>query len=126
VIETFNVEGAPPAVGPYSHGVLCSGTMLFLSGQVALLADGSFVDGDVTAQTEQVFKNISLVLASQGATLADVVKTTVLLATMDDFAAMNTVYADTFGEHRPARSAFAVARLPKDALVEIEVIACRA
>ena len=100
--------------------------MLFLSGQVALLADGSFVNGDVAAQTEQVFKNISLVLASQGATLDDVVKTTVLLATMDDFAAMNAVYASAFGEHRPARSAFAVARLPKDALVEIEVIACRA
>lgn len=124
MIETFNVEGAPAAVGPYSHGVACSGTMLYFSGQIALRPDGSFVDGDVAAQTQQAFENIRTVLAARGATLNDVVKTTVFLQSMEDFAAMNAVYAEAFGEHRPTRSAFEVARLPKDALVEIEVIAC--
>lgn len=124
MIETFNVDGAPAAVGPYSHGVACSGIMLYFSGQIALRPDGSFVDGDVAAQTTQAFENIRMVLAARGATLNDVVKTTVFLKSMDDFAAMNEVYAASFGDHRPTRSAFEVARLPKDALVEIEVIAC--
>ena len=124
MIETFNVEGAPPAVGPYSHGVACSGTMLYFSGQIALRPDGTFVDGDVAAQTRQAFENIRTVLAARGATLNHIVKTTVFLQSMEDFAAMNAVYAEAFGDHRPARSAFEVARLPKDALVEIEVIAC--
>ena len=124
MIETFNVDGAPAAVGPYSHGAACSGTMVYFSGQVALRPDGSFVDGDVTAQTIQAFENIRTVLAARNATLTHVVKTTVFLKDMNDFAAMNAVYAEAFGEHRPARSAVEVARLPKDALVEIEVIAC--
>jgi len=124
MIETFNVEGAPPAVGPYSHGVACTGTMLYFSGQIALRPDGNFVDGDVAAQTRQAFENIRTVLAARGATLNHIVKTTVFLQSMNDFAAMNAVYAEAFGDHRPARSAFEVARLPKDALVEIEVIAC--
>ncbi len=123
-IETFNVEGAPPAVGPYSHAAVCTGTMMYLSGQVALRADGSFVEGDVQAQTRQVFENIRTVLAAKGATLQNVVKATVFLQSMTDFSSMNEVYAEAFGDHRPTRSAFEVARLPKDALVEIEVIAC--
>lgn len=124
-VTTFNAPDGPPAVGPYSHGVVASGTLVFLSGQIPLLSDGTMIDGNCDAQTRQVFRNIITVLAYQGLTLNDVVKCTVFLATMDDFAAMNAVYAESFGTHCPARSAFQVARLPKDALVEIEVIACK-
>jgi 2-iminobutanoate/2-iminopropanoate deaminase len=122
-IESIIAPAAPPAIGPYAHAVKCSGTMLYLSGQIALRPDGSMVEGDVDAQTRQVMVNICAILATQGATLENVVKSTVFLASMNDFAGMNAVYAEAFGAHRPARSAFEVARLPKDALVEIEVVA---
>ncbi|MCO6466895.1 MAG: deaminase [Bradyrhizobiaceae bacterium] len=124
-VTTFNSPTGPQAVGPYSHGVIARGELVFLSGQIPLLANGTMVVGDCTEQTRQVFYNIKEVLSSQGLGLNDVVKCTVFLASMEDFAAMNAVYGEAFGDHRPARSAFQVARLPKDALVEIEVIACR-
>lgn len=95
-----------------------------MSGQIPLRADGSMVDGSIQDQTKQVFANIRNVLASQGATLNNIVKTTVFLQSMGDFAGMNDVYAAEMGDHRPARSAVEVAKLPKNALVEIEVIAC--
>ena len=95
-----------------------------MSGQIPLRADGSMVDGSIQDQTRQVFANIRTVLASQGATLNNIVKTTVFLQSMGDFAGMNDVYAAEMGEHRPARSAVEVDKLPKNALVEIEVIAC--
>ena len=120
-MDILTAPGAPAAVGPYSHAVRVGG-LLFCSGQVAL-KDGALVGDDVAAQTEQVFRNVRAVLASAGADLADVVKTTVYLDTMDDFQAMNAVYADAFGDHRPARSTVAVDALPVGALVEIEVIA---
>jgi 2-iminobutanoate/2-iminopropanoate deaminase len=104
--------------------VACSGDLVFLSGQIALCDDGTLDSGDVSAQTHRVFLNIRTILSARGLSLTNVVKCTVFLADMADFAAMNAVYAYEFGEHRPARSAFQVARLPKDALVEIEVIAC--
>ena len=118
-----NAQGAPAAVGPYSHAVRAGG-LLFCSGQVALDPEtDALVGGDVAAQTRQVFANVRAVLAEAGAGLADVVKTTVFLRTMDDFQAMNAVYADAFGGHRPARSTVAVAGLPLDVAVEIEVVA---
>jgi len=98
--------------------------MIFLSGQISLRADGTMVDGSIHEQTRQVFANIRTVLASQGATLNNIIKTTVFLQSMSDFVGMNEVYAAEMGEHRPARSAVEVAKLPKNALVEIEVIAC--
>ena len=123
-IETFNAPKAPPAIGPYSHGVVVQGTLLYTSGQVALNEQGEMVGNDVAEQTQQVFRNLNGILAAKGATLSNVVKTTVFLADMADFAAMNEVYSSSFGDHRPARSTFQVARLPKDARVEIEVVAC--
>ena len=118
-----SASGAPAAVGPYSHAVRAGG-LLFCSGQVALdPGTNALVGGDVTAQTERVFANIRAVLAEAGTGLERVVKTTVFLKTMDDFQAMNAVYADAFGDHRPARSTVAVAGLPLDVDVEIEVIA---
>ncbi len=116
-------DAAPAPVGPYSQAVL-SGGLLFCAGQIPLTPEGTVVDGDVAAQTEQVFANIKAVLAAAGATLDHVVKTTVFLQSMDDFAAMNGVYARHFKDGlEPARSAVEVARLPKDVRVEIEVIA---
>ncbi len=120
-MDVLSAPGAPAAVGPYSHAVRTGG-LLFCSGQVAL-RDGALVGDDVAAQTEQAFENVRAVLAAAGAGLGDVVKTTVYLDTMDDFQAMNAVYADAFGDHRPARSTVAVEGLPVGALVEIEVIA---
>lgn len=124
MIRPFSAPDAAQPIGPYSHGVECTGRMIFMSGQIPLRADGSMVDGTIREQTKQVFANIRTVLASQGASLTNVVKTTVFLQSMNDFAGMNEVYAVEMGEHRPARSAVEVAKLPKNALVEIEVIAC--
>ena len=122
-MDILSAPGAPAAVGPYSHAVRVGG-LLFCSGQVALSpTEGALVGDDVAAQTEQVFRNIRAVLATAGVGLGDVVKTTVYLDTMDDFKAMNAVYAEAFGDHRPARSTVAVDALPVGALVEIEVIA---
>lgn len=114
---------APAAIGPYSQGVKANG-FLFLSGQVALdPASGQLVDGDVRAQTERVLKNLGAVLEAAGSSLASVVKTTVFLADLDDFAAMNEVYARFFSHPPPARATVEVAGLPRDARVEIDVIA---
>jgi len=114
---------APPAVGPYSQGIQ-AGSFVFLSGQIPLVRDtGKFVDGIIKEQTEQVIANIKALLASQGLDLSDVVKATVFLADMNEFAAMNEVYARHFTGAPPARSTVQVARLPRDARVEIEVIA---
>jgi 2-iminobutanoate/2-iminopropanoate deaminase len=114
---------APQAIGPYSQGVIANG-FLYTAGQVALIpATMEMVAGDVTAQTEQVMKNLNAILTEAGTSFSRVVKTTVFLATMDDFAAMNAVYAKHFGDHRPARSTVAAKTLPKNALVEIDVVA---
>ncbi len=114
---------APKAIGPYSQGVIANG-VLYTAGQVALdPATMALVPGDVKAQTDRVFLNLRAVLEEAGASLGKVVKTTVFLASMDDFAAMNEVYAKHFGEHRPARSTVAVKTLPKNALVEIDCVA---
>jgi 2-iminobutanoate/2-iminopropanoate deaminase len=114
---------APPAIGPYSQGIN-TGSFVFLSGQIPLVRDtGKIVSPMIKEQTEQVIANIKALLASQGLNLGDVVKATVFLADMDEFAAMNEVYAKHFTGTPPARSTVQVARLPRDARVEIEVIA---
>ena len=118
IIQTPN---APAAIGPYSQAII-AGDLLFTSGQIPLRADGSLVDGDITEQTLQVMANLKAVIEAAGADLSKVIKTTVFLKNLDDFAAMNKVYGDFFGNHAPARSTLQVAKLPRDVLVEIEAI----
>ena len=117
---------APAAIGPYSQAIV-SGDLIFTSGQIPLApASGELVQGDIQAQTRQVFSNLREVLQEAGASLDDAVKVNVYMTDLKDFAALNEVYATFFGEGGyPARSAVEVARLPKDALVEIEVIAVK-
>lgn len=121
-MKTVSTTNAPAAIGPYAQGIIVN-NMFYSSGQIPLTASGDLVDGDITVQTNQVFDNLKAVLAAAGTSLSQVVKTTVFMKNMNDFAAMNEVYAAHFGDHKPARSAVEVARLPKDVLVEIEVIA---
>lgn len=115
---------APQAVGPYSQGVEANG-ILFLAGQIPLDPSGNMVPGGITEQTERVLQNIQALLAAAGLTFDDVVKSTVFLSDMNNFAGMNAVYAKYYTANPPARSTVQVARLPKDALVEIETIAIR-
>ena len=122
-METVSTDKAPGAIGPYSQAITANG-MVFCSGQIPIdPATGSFVSEVVAEQTEQVFKNLSEVLAAAGTGLNKVVKTTVFLADMNDFAEMNEVYARFFTENKPARATVQAARLPRDAKVEIECIA---
>ena len=115
-------NAAPPAIGPYSQAVR-SGDLLFVSGQIPLdPATGQLVEGDVSAQTHRVLQSLDAIVRAAGATLDDVVKTTVYLADMNDFVAMNRVYGTYFADPAPARAAVQVARLPKDAQVEIDAI----
>jgi 2-iminobutanoate/2-iminopropanoate deaminase len=119
--ESVPTPNAPPVAGPYSAAVR-AGDWFVLAGQVPLdPATGTMVDGDAATQCRQVLANISGVLADCGASLADVAKTTVFVTDLADFAAMNAVYAEAFGDHRPARSTVQVAALPGGAHVEIEV-----
>jgi 2-iminobutanoate/2-iminopropanoate deaminase len=124
--EVVATPAAPDAIGPYSQAIVVDG-LVFCSGQVALEpgSSGRFVGGDVAVQTRRVLENLSQVLQAAGSGLAKVVKTTVYLTNMDHFAAMNQVYAEFFGSHRPARATVAVAALPKGALVEIDAVAQR-
>ena len=121
-VETHN---APKPIGPYSQAVQTGNGFLYLSGQIPLDTQGNIVGTTIEEQTRQVFHNIQAVLEAAGYTLADVVKTTVFLQDLNEFAAMNAVYAEIFGAHKPARSAVQVARLPKDVKIEVEVIAYR-
>lgn len=121
-MKTISTSNAPQAIGPYSQAVQTN-NLIFTSGQIALLPDGQFLEGDVEAQAHQVLKNLSAVLEEAGSSLQKVVKTTIFLANMEDFAKVNAVYAEHFGEHKPARSTVGVKQLPKNALVEIEAIA---
>lgn len=122
-MTTHNINGAPAAIGPYSHAIRV-GDLVFCSGQTPLDPDTmKLVGKDVAEQTEQVLINLKTVLEGLGLSLNHIVKTTVFLKTMDDFADMNTVYSRIFGNHKPARSTIAVKQNPMDALVEIECIA---
>ena len=122
--QIISTDKAPAAVGPYSQGIVASGTFLFTAGQIPMHPlSGEIVGESITGQTRQALKNLNAVLEAAGSSLQDVVKCTVFLQNMNDFAAMNEVYAQHFGDSPPARSAVEVARLPKGALVEIEAIA---
>jgi 2-iminobutanoate/2-iminopropanoate deaminase len=122
-MKFVSTGGAPQAIGPYSQGTIVNG-FVFTAGQVALdPATGDVVAGGAAQQTERVMQNLSAILKAAGSGLDRVVKTTVFLTDMADFAAMNEVYAKAFGDHRPARSTVAVASLPKGVRVEIEAIA---
>ncbi len=116
-------DQAPKAIGPYSQAVAANG-LLFVSGQIPVSpTSGEIVSPDIKKQTEQSLKNLQAILASEGRTVDDVVKTTVFIRNINDFAQVNEVYAGVFTENPPARSCVEVARLPKDVLVEIEAIA---
>ena len=121
-MQYIHTENAPAAIGPYSQAIKV-GDMVFTSGQIALTPNGEFLDGSVEAQARQVLKNLSEVLKEAGSSMSKVVKTTIFLADMGDFAAINEIYAEAFGDHKPARSTVAVKTLPKNALIEIEAIA---
>jgi 2-iminobutanoate/2-iminopropanoate deaminase len=125
-MEQIQTDRAPQAIGPYSQAIKITGIngLIFLSGQIPLDPERmKVVEGDVRAQTERVFKNLEAVLDAAGSSLARVVKTTVYLADLNDFTAMNEVYATFFNSTRPARSTIQAARLPRDVLVEIDLIA---
>ena len=121
-MQIISTPDAAQAIGPYSQAIKAGG-FIFTSGQIALKPDGEFVAGGVEAQARQVLQNLAAILKEAGATLQDAVKTTIFLADMGDFATVNEIYAAAFGAHKPARSTVQVAKLPKGALVEIEVIA---
>ena len=118
----ISTKEAPQAIGPYSQAVEANG-MIYTSGQIGLTPEGAFASTDVAGQTHQVMKNLTAVLGASGVTLNEVIKTTIFLADMNDFAAVNEIYASYFGTHRPVRSTVAVRTLPANALVEIDCVA---
>ena len=121
--QVIHTDNAPKAIGPYSQAVK-AGNMLFVSGQVPFVPETmEIVEGDVQAQTRQSLTNVQAILKEAGADFSDVVKTTVFIKDMNEFAQINEVYGEFFGENKPARACVEVARLPKDVKVEIEVIA---
>ncbi|MBA9029189.1 2-iminobutanoate/2-iminopropanoate deaminase [Peribacillus huizhouensis] len=121
-MKSIHTNEAPAAIGPYSQGIIVN-NLFFSSGQIPLTAEGEMVTGDVREQTHQVFNNLKAVLKEAGASLETVIKATVFIKSMDDFSSINEVYGEYFSTHKPARSCVEVARLPKDALIEIEVVA---
>jgi len=122
-MEIITSSHAPAAIGPYSQAVRV-GSFLFCSGQIGIDIETAELAGDdVETQTQQVFKNIRAITKASGLDLKDIVKTTVFLTDLDDFAVVNNIYANEFGNHKPARSTVQVARLPMDALIEIECVA---
>jgi 2-iminobutanoate/2-iminopropanoate deaminase len=124
-MDFVHTEAAPAAIGPYSQAAIV-GDLVFTAGQVALdPTTGTVIEGGIEAQTARVLENLAAVLAAAGSSLSQVVKTTVFLTDMADFPAMNQVYAEEFGDHKPARATVAVAGLPLGVRVEIEVVATR-
>ncbi|MDF2787211.1 MAG: reactive intermediate/imine deaminase [Neobacillus sp.] len=121
-MKVVQTNQAPAAIGPYSQGIIVN-NLFYSSGQIPLTAEGVMIEGGIKEQTHQVFKNLEAVLTAAGGSFETVVKATVFIKSMDDFAAINEVYGEYFSTNKPARSCVEVARLPKDALVEIEVIA---
>ncbi len=123
--KILNTANAPAAIGPYSQGVQCC-NMVFVSGQLPFVPEtGALLEGSVGEMTVQSMKNIEAILAEAGCTLKDVVKTTIFLKELNDFAEVNAAYATFFPENPPARACVQVAKLPRDAKVEIEAIACK-
>jgi 2-iminobutanoate/2-iminopropanoate deaminase len=120
--KTIHTDSAPQAIGPYSQAQQV-GNLLYTSGQIPLLPDGTLSGEDVQTQTRQVLNNVQAVVEAAGSGLEHVVKVTIFIKNMDDFASINDIYAEYFGQTKPARSCVEVARLPKDVLVEMECIA---
>ena len=121
-MNTVQTDDAPRAIGPYSQAVQVDG-WLYVSGQLPMTPGGDMVEGDIEIQAEQVFNNIEAILKAAGGSLSQVVKATVFVQDLNDFARLNAVYERRFAGHKPARSTVEVARLPRDARVEIEIIA---
>ncbi|MBO0995493.1 RidA family protein [Bacillus sp. SD088] len=121
-MKIVSTNQAPVAIGPYSQGIVAN-QLFYSSGQIPLTPEGEIVAGGVVEQTHQVFRNLQAVLEEAGASLETVIKATVFIQNMDHFTTINEVYGDYFSSHKPARSCVEVARLPKDVLLEIEVIA---
>ena len=121
MLDIIATQNAPQAIGPYSQAIKANG-VIYTAGQICLNPQGSLTEG-IVAQTRQVLTNLSEVLKTGNSSLDKVVKTTIFLSNMEDFGIVNTIYAEFFGEHKPARSTVAVKTLPKDALVEIECVA---
>ena len=121
-MKFVQTNNAPQAIGPYSQAVKVGG-LVYTSGQIALTPEGEMLENDVVIQTRQVLKNLTAVLEAAGSSLDQVVKTTIFLDSMDDFAVVNEIYAEAFGDHKPVRSTVAVQTLPKNALVEIDAVA---
>lgn len=121
-MQVISTSKAPAAIGPYSQAIRID-RIVYTSGQIPLTATGQLVQGGIVEQTEQVLENIKEVLATAGCSLQNVIKSTVFIKDMNQFPAINEVYARYFGDHKPARSTVEVSRLPRDVLVEIEVIA---
>ncbi len=124
MIQKILADKAPAPIGPYSQAILVDGKFLYTAGQIAIVpSSGKLIEGGIKEQTRQTIKNLEAVLAAGGASLGSVVKTTVYVKDMNEFAAMNEIYAEFFGSSAPARSTVEVARLPRDARVEIEAVA---
>ncbi len=121
-MQFVQTSKAPSAIGPYSQAVIANG-LVYTSGQIALTPEGVMLEENIQVQTKQVLSNLQAVLQEAGSDFNKVIKTTIFLASMDDFVAVNELYAEAFGEHKPARSTVAVKTLPKNALVEIDAIA---
>lgn len=121
--QAVTTSDAPAAIGPYSQAILAEGRFLFISGQIPLTAEGVLVEGGIEAQARQACDNLKAILAAAGLSAANLVKTTILLRDMKDFAAVNAIYGEFVGENPPARATYAVAGLPRDVLIEIEAIA---
>ena len=122
-LERVETANAPAAIGPYSQAIIANG-FVYTAGQIPLdPATGELVEGDIATQSRRVMESLKAILEQAGSSLQNVVKTTVFLKSMDDFAAMNAVYAEYFGEHKPARSTVQAAKLPRDVNVEIEAVA---
>ncbi len=121
-MEFICTQNAPQAIGPYSQAVVVNG-VVYTSGQIALTPDGVMLQDDITVQTEQVLKNLEAVLKASGSEMNRVIKCTIFLSDMNDFAVVNELYEKVFSTHKPVRSTVAVKTLPKNALVEIDAIA---
>jgi len=120
-MKFVQTKKAPSAIGPYSQAVVANG-IVYTSGQIALTPDGVMLEDDVVIQTKQVLKNLEAVLVKAGSSMDKVLKTTIFIASMDDFVTINEIYEKAFGSHKPARATVAVKTLPKNALVEIDAI----
>jgi 2-iminobutanoate/2-iminopropanoate deaminase len=122
MMEFVATQNAPQAIGPYSQAVKHNG-LVYTSGQIALTPAGEMTEDDIVKQTHQVMNNVSAVLEAAGSSLNDVIKTTIFLSDMDNFVTVNGIYAEYFGDHKPARATVAVKTLPKNAMIEIDCIA---